>query len=54
MYTLYRDKEQRNIQQPIKRRKTSWIGHVLRRNCLLKHVIGEKTEGRIEVTARRG
>jgi hypothetical protein len=26
----------------------------LRRNCLLKHVIEEKIEGRIEVMGRRG
>jgi hypothetical protein len=26
----------------------------LRRNCFLKHVIEGKTEGRIEVTGRRG
>ena len=26
----------------------------MRRNCLLKHVIEEKLEGRIEVTVRRG
>jgi len=30
------------------------IAHVLRRNCLLKHVIEGKIEGRIEVTGRRG
>ncbi|PNF42171.1 hypothetical protein B7P43_G08332, partial [Cryptotermes secundus] len=30
------------------------IGHVLRRNCLLKEVIEGKIEGRIEVTRRRG
>ena len=40
----------RNILQTIKRRKANWIGHILRRNCLLKHVI----EGKIEVTERRG
>ena len=28
-----------NILHEIKRRKTSWIGHNLRRNCLIKHVI---------------
>ena len=28
--------------------------HILRRNCLLKHVIARKIEGRIEVTGRRG
>ena len=30
------------------------IGHVLRRNCLLKHVIEGKLEGRIEMMGRRG
>jgi hypothetical protein len=29
-------------------------GHILRRNCLLKHVIEGKIEGRIEMTERRG
>jgi hypothetical protein len=35
-------------------RKANWIGHILRRNCLLKHVIEGKIEGTIEVTGRRG
>jgi hypothetical protein len=26
--------------------KDKWIGHILRRNCLLKHVIEGKIEGR--------
>jgi len=26
--------------------KANWIGHILRRNCLLKHVIAGKTEER--------
>jgi hypothetical protein len=30
------------------------IGHILRKNCLLKHGIEGKIEGRIEVTGRRG
>jgi hypothetical protein len=47
-------KEERNIVHTIKRRKANWIGHILRRNCLLKHVIGGKLEGRIEMTGRRG
>jgi hypothetical protein len=38
----------------IKRRKADWIGHILSRNCLLKHVIEGKLEGRIEMTGRRG
>jgi hypothetical protein len=33
---------------------TNWIGHILRRNCLLKQVIEEKIKGEIEVTRRRG
>jgi len=44
----------RNILQAIKRRKANWIGHILHWNCLLKHVIEGKTEGRIEVTRGRG
>ena len=38
----------------MKRRKANWIGHVLRRNCLLRHVIEGQIEGRIGVTGRRG
>jgi len=37
-----------------KKRKANWTGHVLRMNCLLKHVLKGKTEERIEVTGRRG
>jgi hypothetical protein len=51
---LYRVKEERHILQRIKRRKANWIGHILRGNCLLKHVIEGKTEARVEVTVRRG
>jgi hypothetical protein len=47
-------KEKRNILQTIKRRKAKWIGHVLRRKCLLKHFIGGKIEGKTEVIGRRG
>jgi len=47
-------KEERNIQQTMKRRKANWIGHFLRRNCLLKQVIEGYVEGRIEVTGRQG
>jgi hypothetical protein len=46
--------EQRNILHEIRKRKANWIGHILRRNCLLKEVIEEKIKGRIEVTRRRG
>jgi hypothetical protein len=46
--------EQRNILHEIRKLKANWIGHILRRNCLLKEVIEGKIEGRIEVTRRRG
>jgi CRISPR/Cas system-associated endonuclease Cas1 len=39
---LLRVNEQRN-----------WIGHILRRNCLLQQVIEGKIKGQIEVTRRR-
>jgi hypothetical protein len=51
---LHRVKEERNIVHTIKRRKAIWIGHILRRNCLLKHVIEGKLEGMIQMTGRRG
>jgi hypothetical protein len=51
---LHRVKEERNIVHTIKRGKANWIGHILCRNCLLKHVIEGKLEGRIEMTGRRG
>ena len=38
-------KEQRNILHEISKRKTNWIGHSLRRNCLLQRVIEGKIEG---------
>jgi hypothetical protein len=50
----HRDKGGRNILHTVKRRKANWVGHILRRNCLLKHVIDGKIGGRIEVTRRRG
>ena len=46
--------EQKNILHAIRKRKANWIGHILRRNCLLKQVIEGKTEARIEVARRRG
>jgi hypothetical protein len=35
------------------RRKSNYIGHILCRNCLLKHVIENKTDDKVEVTERR-
>jgi len=51
---LLRVKEQRNILQEIRKRKANWIGHILRRNCLLQRVIEGEIKGVIEVTGRRG
>jgi hypothetical protein len=36
------------------KKKGNLIGHTLRRNCFVKHDIGGKTEGRVDVTSRRG
>jgi hypothetical protein len=47
-------KEERNIPPTTKRRKANWIGLILGRNCLLKHVIEGKMEVRIGVKRIRG
>ena len=46
---LQRVTRERAILHAIKGKGVNWIGHTLRRNCLLKHV----TEGKIEATRRR-
>jgi hypothetical protein len=46
---LHRVKEERNVLLSINRKKANWISHILRTNCLLKHV----AEGKPEVTGRR-
>jgi hypothetical protein len=51
---LLRVKEQRNILHEISKRKANWIGHILRRNCLLQQVIEGKVKEGIGVTGRRG
>jgi hypothetical protein len=47
---LHRVMKERNILHTVRRRKANWIGHILRRNCVLKHII----EGKIRGTRRRG
>jgi hypothetical protein len=42
---LLRVKEQRNILHEIRKGKANWLGHVVRRKCLLKQVI----KGKIKV-----
>jgi hypothetical protein len=50
----YKKNEERNILPIIKRRWVTWNGHILHRNCRLKHIIDGKIEGMLEVTGRRG
>ena len=50
---LLKVNEQRNILHEIRKRKANWIGHILRRNCLLKQVIEGKIKGEMKVTRRR-
>jgi hypothetical protein len=45
-YTESRGRETSYVQW--QRRKANWISHILRRNCLLKHIIEGKIEGRVE------
>ena len=44
---LLRVKKQRNILHEICKRKANWIGHILRRKCLLQLVIEGKIQGGI-------
>jgi hypothetical protein len=50
---LLRVNEQRNILHEIIKRKTNWIGHILRRNCLLKQVTEGKIKRQIEKTRKK-
>ena len=51
MYCL--ESRSRGIHE-IRKRKANWIGHMLRRNCLLQWVTEGKIQGWIEVTGRQG
>ena len=51
---LIRVNEQRNILHEIRKWKANWIGHILRRKCLIKQVMEGKIKGEMEVTRRRG
>jgi hypothetical protein len=53
MKMYYLVKEQRNILHEIRKRKADWIGHILRRNCLLQLVTEGKIQGGIEVTGKQ-
>jgi len=41
---LQRVKEESNILQAIRRRKANWVGYILRRKCLLKHITKRKID----------
>ena len=50
---IERTREKRTLLNYTNRRKTNWIGHILRRNCLLHDATeGQMTEGK-EVGRRR-
>jgi len=44
---LHRVKGDRNSLHTIKRIKANWIGHILRTNCLIKHVSEGTTQGKM-------
>ena len=51
---VLRIRKKTNILHKIKRRKTNWISHILRRNCLLKQIIDGVVEEGIEAMGRQG
>jgi hypothetical protein len=51
---LFSYEHTRNILHEIRKRKANWIGHILRRNCLLQRVTEGKIQGGIEKTRRQG
>jgi hypothetical protein len=51
---LLRVSEQTNNLHEIRKRKANWIGHILRRNCLLTQVIEGKIQEQIKMTRRQG
>ena len=51
---LLKVNKQRNILHEIRKQKAKWIGHMLRRNCLIRQVTEGKIKGEAEVTRRRG
>ena len=46
-------KDKSDILCTMTRGKSQWIGHILRRNCFLKHVIEGTIDVRIEMEGRR-
>jgi hypothetical protein len=50
---LHRFKGERNILHTLKRRKAKRIGHILRMNCTLKHIIEGKLDERDGKTGKK-
>jgi hypothetical protein len=50
----YTESRRTGISYIKQRSKGNWIGHILRRNCLLKHIIEGKIERGIEMTGIQG
>jgi hypothetical protein len=53
-YYVHGGKEKRNILHTIKGRKANFIGHFVRRNCLLINFTEERIKVRLEVVRKRG
>jgi len=51
--SIQRGEEQKKIPKTTKGTTANWIGHILRRNCMLRHIIQGMIEGRIEEGGRR-
>jgi hypothetical protein len=49
----YLESKSIGISWEIRKRKANWIGHILRRNCLLQRFTERKIKGGTEVTGRR-
>lgn len=45
--------EEKHVLLTINRSKAYWIGHILHRHCLLKHIVEGKMGGGTEVTGRQ-
>jgi len=45
IFVVLRLKEDRKILHETKRRTANWTGHILRKNCLIRHITEGKKEG---------
>ena len=46
-------KKERTVLHTINRRKAKYIGHILRKNCFIRHATKGKIKGKSKVTGRR-